>query len=646
MYSLLISSAKQAWSSDHYSFERSRFLEYTEPKIAERFCGLELNEIELLKSMPAIFAYEDGIEQSARIGSITLVRLQGDQIYLEYKLSDAAPLPLATLEQLKWKLDVRKGERTRTHWAVKDVDLVSVFGPDAIHKEKENDYEKRTPIVFVSYSHDSPHHKRWVSGFASELRLKGIEVMFDQWDLKYGDDLAAYMSRCVNSADRVLIICTESYVTKANDGRGGVGYEHMIVTGELMQNIGTSKFVPVIRQNSSPACLPIALAGRFYVNMNDGPHAQEEWEKLLRELHNVPLVSKPPLGANPYAVSPSGREIHSYTAFAATLVTPAVSGEAATPVMALSSPYSWYQSAASLIASDDILGLRRLISQARQTVEESVHAWRAAHELHPANEEALIGETLDCILRFSPLFALALSGVASGKNKYINQAALLDEMLNLPKWNVGGLVIRVDAPRSAAFVYQALHGAMATHVGQTSVAISLMETIVPRPHSEKAFPIWQHHDLVGWPKSLGGRADNAWQTLIQLPRSLPWIIDIFGSEEDWITALTGYYMILSFNEFAARSGPRSATVLTYGASNISVPICFWTVDPTLARRAYQLITEDKQQLSELFELNGIKRAEMGDAWREWLKLCYAWLNNVYRHFSGFGASPYERLLSV
>lgn len=125
--------------------------------------------------------------------------------------------------------------------------------------------------------------------------------MLDQWDIGYGDDLAAYMSRCVRSADRVLMIYTESYVNKANDDRGGVGYEHMIVTGELMQDIGTSKFVPIIRQTSSLILLPAALRSRFYVNMNDGPHLEEEWEKLLRELNNVPMVSKPPLGANPYA---------------------------------------------------------------------------------------------------------------------------------------------------------------------------------------------------------------------------------------------------------------------------------------------------------------------------------------------------------
>jgi len=40
-------------------------------------------------------------------------------------------------------------------------------------------------------------------------------------------------------ADRVLMICTEAYVRKADEGKGGVGYEAMIVTGELVKDLGT-----------------------------------------------------------------------------------------------------------------------------------------------------------------------------------------------------------------------------------------------------------------------------------------------------------------------------------------------------------------------------------------------------------------------
>src|ERR1700693_1202226 len=97
------------------------------------------------------------------------------------------------------------------------------------------DNEKEdTPKVFISYSHDTPAHKKWVGELASKLVNKGIDVILDQWELGPGDDVSKYMEKGVTEADRVLMICTEHYARKADEGKGGVGYEAMIVTGELI----------------------------------------------------------------------------------------------------------------------------------------------------------------------------------------------------------------------------------------------------------------------------------------------------------------------------------------------------------------------------------------------------------------------------
>lgn len=120
----------------------------------------------------------------------------------------------------------------------------------------------------MSYSHDSPEHKRWVTDFSSNLVKNGIDVILDQWDLGLGDDVPKFMEKSVSSSDRVLMICTEPYVHKADDGVGGVGYEAMVVTGELVRNIGTSKFIPVIRQKIAEKILPKSMSTRFYVDMS------------------------------------------------------------------------------------------------------------------------------------------------------------------------------------------------------------------------------------------------------------------------------------------------------------------------------------------------------------------------------------------
>ena len=51
--------------------------------------------------------------------------------------------------------------------------------------------EEKIPKAFISYSHDSSDHKRWVAVLATKLRENGVDVILDQWDLSLGDDLYA-----------------------------------------------------------------------------------------------------------------------------------------------------------------------------------------------------------------------------------------------------------------------------------------------------------------------------------------------------------------------------------------------------------------------------------------------------------------------
>ncbi|NIM12247.1 MAG: TIR domain-containing protein [Candidatus Aminicenantes bacterium] len=123
------------------------------------------------------------------------------------------------------------------------------------------------PKVFISYSHDSPTHKQWVAELAAELRKNRIDAILDQWDLGLGDDITKFMEDGLTESDRVLIICTENYVRKADAGEGGVAYERMIVTAELVRDLGTQKFIPIIKQKSKEPTLPKFLGARLYIGL-------------------------------------------------------------------------------------------------------------------------------------------------------------------------------------------------------------------------------------------------------------------------------------------------------------------------------------------------------------------------------------------
>lgn len=47
---------------------------------------------------------------------------------------------------------------------------------------------KENPKLFVSYSWSSPEHEKWVINLATELVEDGVDVIFDKWDLKEGQD--------------------------------------------------------------------------------------------------------------------------------------------------------------------------------------------------------------------------------------------------------------------------------------------------------------------------------------------------------------------------------------------------------------------------------------------------------------------------
>jgi hypothetical protein len=159
------------------------------------------------------------------------------------------------------------------------------------------------PTAFISYSHDSPEHKAWVLALASALRENGVDVSLDQWDLSPGQDIVAFMQKHIRDSERVILICSAQYVRKADAGVGGVGYERLVVTGELVANIDTDKFIPVVRNNGSDQKIPFFLGARLYVDFSNDLEYPAKREELLRTILGAPASPKPPLGSNPFSGS-------------------------------------------------------------------------------------------------------------------------------------------------------------------------------------------------------------------------------------------------------------------------------------------------------------------------------------------------------
>jgi len=299
-YNLLISGNDQAWEGSSWRMEYDRVFEYTVPTVKQLFAKLDDAALNKLMELPTLFAYERFVDKPACVGRITKIARRQDGFSITFAFDTAvASLTPDLFTRMLEELDIdSKWEVNRSHWAVKNVDLAEVLHRAGLLRVPTLGPGAAPPRVFISYSWDSPEHQAWVAQLGLVLRKHGVDVILDQWHVKPGQDLAQFMADSVRDSDRVLLICTENYVRKARERTGGVGYEHMLLTPQLMRELSTTKFVPVVRQASLPRMLPDEMAGRLYVDLSDGAQYQTSLQSLIRDLHNIALPL-PPVGRPP-----------------------------------------------------------------------------------------------------------------------------------------------------------------------------------------------------------------------------------------------------------------------------------------------------------------------------------------------------------
>jgi len=159
----------------------------------------------------------------------------------------------------------------------------------------------KIPQIFISYSWAVSER---VLELAERLLANGVDVIFDKWDLKEGQDKYAFMEQCVTNPeiDRVLLICDKSYADKANSRAGGVGDETVIISPEVYGQVNQEKFLPVIFEvdEYNKPYQPAYIKSRIYFDLSTEDDRYElEYEKLLRNIHDKPLYKKPALGKRP-----------------------------------------------------------------------------------------------------------------------------------------------------------------------------------------------------------------------------------------------------------------------------------------------------------------------------------------------------------
>jgi hypothetical protein len=131
MFSLLVAAHGDAWRvAGTHTFDMARCVrEYTDAEITDQLGALSRENIEVLKQMPAVFAYENWVDQPPQLGRITSIskHTNRQEVEVGFELLADRFVSNEELWGLERELDLGRWEKNRTHWAVKAVDLPSVL---------------------------------------------------------------------------------------------------------------------------------------------------------------------------------------------------------------------------------------------------------------------------------------------------------------------------------------------------------------------------------------------------------------------------------------------------------------------------------------------------------------------------------------
>src|SRR6266487_4455743 len=154
------------------------------------------------------------------------------------------------------------------------------------------------PIVFISYSHDSPEYADRVLALSDHLRTDGIDCILDQYEDSPPEGFPRWMDRQIRAADFVLMICTPTYYRRVmgeeEPGTGhGVAWESTLIY-QYIYNAGTSntRFIPVLLEGVYASDIPVPWQGVKHYR----PATTDGYEDLYRRLTEQPLTPKPALG--------------------------------------------------------------------------------------------------------------------------------------------------------------------------------------------------------------------------------------------------------------------------------------------------------------------------------------------------------------
>lgn len=155
------------------------------------------------------------------------------------------------------------------------------------------------PKVFISYSWDNDLHKDWIVMLTNNLRKQGIYANFDRGVNQKGTiNLNRMMIENLRDNDFIIVVMTRNYKERADEYKGGVGLETMLLGNEILSN--THKVIPLKRdQGVDNEIVPYYLNGLNYTDFSQDGNFEESFNELLHRILKVDQLELDPIGELP-----------------------------------------------------------------------------------------------------------------------------------------------------------------------------------------------------------------------------------------------------------------------------------------------------------------------------------------------------------
>jgi predicted nucleotide-binding protein len=134
MYNLIVWGAlDEHWSEDVLEIERARFLEYTSDDIKTQLNPLSNEAITSIKSWPSLVMEEGRGEECAYIAQIQDIQVKNSNLILKiFRVWTEPKITNDNLWRIRDRLDIEQFEFSRSHWAVKERNLLEVLNEAGI----------------------------------------------------------------------------------------------------------------------------------------------------------------------------------------------------------------------------------------------------------------------------------------------------------------------------------------------------------------------------------------------------------------------------------------------------------------------------------------------------------------------------------